>query len=342
MRQGNTELAPPPDTQLRAGDTLLVEGTQEDLLTVQGLQTLEIDSEAEIALPDLESDQIGLVEATLSPHTTLAGKTLRQLHFREKYGLNVLAIWREGQAYYANLRDMALRFGDGLLLYGPREKVKVLSSEPDFLVLTETDQETLRLNKAPIALFIMGMVIFSVIIGWLPIFIAAVVGATFMVLTGCLTMEEAYREIEWKAVFLIAGMLPLGIAMQQTGAAQFLAEGVVSLVGGFGPRAVVAGLFIMTALAAQVMPTPAVAVLLAPIAITTANDLSMSPHALMMTIAMSASASFLSPIAHPANVLTMGPGGYRFIDYIKVGLPLTLVVLVVVLIVLPLFWPLYL
>ncbi len=153
-------------------------------------------------------------------------------------------------------------------------------------------------------------------------------------------MDEAYRYIEWKAVFLIAGMLPLGIAMQESGAAQFLAEGMVSVVGGFGPRAIVAALFVMAALGAQVMPTAAVAVLLAPIAMNTAADLGLSPYALMMTVAVSASASFLSPVAHPANVLTMGPGGYRFTDYIRVGLPLTLVVLLVVLVILPIFWPL--
>ena len=340
VRQGDTELVPAPDTQLMANDTLLLEGKQEDLLTLEGLQNLEIDEETRVTLPDLEPDGIRLVEAMLSPHTTLAGKSLRELHFREKYSLSVLAIWREGEAHHSNIRDMPLRFGDALLLYGPSEQIRVLGSEPDFLVLTEADQEPPRLKKAPLALLIMGAVVLSVIVGWMPIYIAAVIGATFVVLTGCLTMEEAYRYIEWKAVFLIAGMLPLGIAMQETGAAQYLAEGVVSLVGGFGPLAIVAGLFIMAALAAQVMPTAAVAVLLAPIALSTAAGLGISPYALMMTVAMSASASFLSPVAHPANVLTMGPGGYRFSDYIKVGFPLTLVVLVIVLVVLPIFWPL--
>jgi di/tricarboxylate transporter len=324
-----------------AGDTLLVEGKLEDLLTLRGLQDLEIDRQAPPDLRELESEQVGLAEVVLSPRTTLAGQSLRHMHFREKYGLNVLAIWREGHAYRSNLRDMALRFGDALLLYGPRDKLKVLGSEPDFLVLTEEAQEALKLNKAPVAALLMGAVLLPVILGWLPISIAAVVGATLMVLTGCLTMEEAYRFIEWKAVFLIAGMLPLGIAMQQTGAARFLADGVVSTVGGLGPLAVMAGLFVLTTLATQVMPNSAVAVLLAPIALNTANDLGISPYALMMTVAVSASASFLSPVSHPANVLIMGPGGYRFRDYVKVGLPLTVVVLGVTLLVLPLFWPLF-
>jgi di/tricarboxylate transporter len=187
----------------------------------------------------------------------------------------------------------------------------------------------------------MAVVLLPVILGWLPIAIAAIMGAVLMILLGCLTMEEAYRFIEWKAVFLIAGMLPLGIAMQQSGAASFLAERVVSLVGGLGPLVVMAAIFVLTSLATQVMPNPAVAVLMAPIAINTAGDLGISPYALMMVVALSASASFLSPVSHPANVLIMGPGGYRFADYLKVGIPLTVVTLVVTLLVLPIFWPLY-
>ncbi len=342
VRDGTPRLVPEATDELMAGDALLVEGKPEDLLTLRGLQDLEIDCQAPPEPPDLESERVGLAEVVLSPHTTLAGRSLRQIHFREKYGLSVLAIWREGQAYHADLRDMALRFGDALLLYGPRDRLNVLGSEPDFLVLTEEAQEAPRLNRAPVAALVMGAVLLPVILGWLPISIAAVIGATLMVLTGCLTMEEAYRFIEWKAVFLIAGMLPLGIAMQQTGAARFLADGVVSSVGGLGGLAVMAGLFVLTTLATQVMPNPAVAVLLAPIALNTASDLGMSPYALMMTVALAASASFLSPVSHPANVLIMGPGGYRFTDYIKVGLPLTIVVLLVTLLVLPIFWPLYL
>jgi di/tricarboxylate transporter len=218
--------------------------------------------------------------------------------------------------------------------------LRLLGSEPDFLVLTESAQEAPMREKAPVGVLIMAGVLLPVLLGWLPISIAAVVGATVMILTGCLTMEEAYRFIEWKAVFLIAGMLPLGIAMEQTGAAQFLAERVVTTVGGFGALAVVASLFILAALTSQVMPNAAVAVLLAPIALSTATELGLSPHALLMTVALSASASFLSPVAHPANLLILGPGGYRFTDYIKVGLPLTLVVLATVLLVLPIFWPL--
>jgi di/tricarboxylate transporter len=292
-------------------------------------------------LSELESAEVGLVEAVLSPHTTLVGKTLREIHFRAKYGLSVLAIWREGRAFRSNLAEMALRFGDALLLHGNREKINLLGSDPDFLVLTEGAQETPRTNKALLAVLIMVVVLLPVILGLVPIVIMVVVGVVLMVLTGCLTMDEAYRAIEWKAVFLIAGMIPLGIAMQTTGAASFVATWMVNLLGVYGPMVIMAGLFVLTSLASQMMPNPAVAVLLAPIAINTAADLGVSPYPLMMTVAVAASAAFLSPVGHPNNLLVMGPGGYRFSDYIKVGLPLTLVVLVVVMLVMPIFWPFY-
>jgi di/tricarboxylate transporter len=185
----------------------------------------------------------------------------------------------------------------------------------------------------------MALVIVPVLLGWVPIYISAVAGASLMVLAGCLTMEEAYRDIEWPAVFLIAGMLPLGIALDQTGAAAWVAERVVTSVGRFGPIAVMAGLFVLTSAGTQVIPTAALVVLMAPIVLDTAAGMGISPYTLMLTVAMAASASFGSPVSHPANVLVMGPGGYRFTDYLRVGLPLTFVVFVVVVLLTPVFWP---
>jgi len=293
--------------------------------------------------PDIKaliSGDVGLVETILSPHAALAGMTLRQLNFREKYGLSVLAIWREGKAYRTNLRDMALRFGDALLLYGPRKKLRMLGSESDFIVLTGTAQEELRLEKMTLSILIMAGILLPVLLGWVPIYIAAVIGAALMVLGGCLSMDEAYRQIEWKAVFLIAGLLPLGTALDQTGAARLIAEGVVALVGPFGPRAVMLGLVTLTFLATCFVPTAALVVLMAPIVLNTSTNMGLSPYALMMAVAMAASASFMTPISHPANILVMGPGGYRFMDYFKVGGLLTLVVLLVIMFILPVLWPL--
>lgn len=332
-------LMPTPETLLKADATLLVKGTPEELALLRGLQTLAVEEHPLPDLNGLESETVGLAEVILSPYSTLEGKSLRQLHFREKYSLSVLAIWRGGQAYRSNLRDMALRFGDAILVYGPREKLRLLRSEPDFLLLTEPVSDPLRLKKAPTALLIMLAVLLPALLGWLPIAVTAVMGATLMVLTRCLSMEEAYRAIEWRGVFLIAGMLPLGLAMEQTGAARLLADGVIAAIGGYGPRVAIAAIVGLTAIGTQFIPTAALVVLMAPIAFNTAIELGISPLAAMMALAMAASSSFASPVSHPANVMIMGPGGYRFTDYVKVGLPLTLVVLVLVVILVPIFWP---
>ncbi|MBW2411774.1 MAG: anion permease, partial [Deltaproteobacteria bacterium] len=340
LRGSDPILMPEPRETLQANDRLVVEGRLSDFQILKELEKLIIERRARPDFKALVTGNVGLMEATLSPHTTLVGKTLRQLNFREKYGLSVLAIWREGKAFRSNLRDMALQFGDALLLYGPREKLQLLGSEPEFIVLTATAQEALRLDRMKFSVLIMAGILLPVLMGWVPIYIAAVIGAALMVLFGCLSMDEAYRQIEWKAVFLIAGLLPLGTALDQTGAARMIAEGVVSVVGPFGPQAVMVGLVALTFLATCFVPTAALVVLMAPIALSTSENMGLAPHALMMAVAMAASASFMTPISHPANILVMGPGGYRFMDYFKIGGLLTIVVLIIIMFILPLFWPL--
>ena len=341
MRGDQARPLPDPETVLQAEDLLLVTGRTEELELIQALTQFQVEPPVPAELDALETANVGLVEATLSPHTTLVGKTLRELHFREKYGLTVLAIWREGRIYRSSeLRDLALRFGDALLLYGNRSNFPLLGREPDFLVLTASAQEHPRLSKAKVSIPIMAAVLLPVMMGWLPIYISAVIGAAFMVLTRCLTMDEAYRAIEWKGIFLIAGMLPLGAALDSTGAARYLATLLVNTIGGLGPTAVMAGLIAMTFLATCIIPTAALVVLMVPIILSTAADMHLSPYPLMMAMAMAASASFMTPISHPANIMVMGPGGYRFTDYLRLGLPLTLVVMATVMLVLPFFWPL--
>jgi di/tricarboxylate transporter len=339
IRDGTTNLMPDPSEILQPGDTLLVKGRAENVHALDDLQDLEIDDEAAPSLAVMESEDISMVQVALSPQTSLAGKTLRQTNFREKYDLSVLAVYRAGNTHRSNLRDMPLRFGDAMLAFGRREKLNLLADEPDFLVLTEKVQAPPNSGKAPIAAALMAAVVLSVGMGWLPIAVAAVTGAALMVLSGCLTMTEAYRAIEWKAIFLIAGMLPLGIAMQSSGTARFLADQVIALAQPYGVYVLLGGIFLLTMLASQVMPNPVAVVLMAPIALTTAADLGYSPYTLMMVVAIAASASFLSPVGHPANVLVMGPGGYKFRDYFKVGLPLVVVTMIITLLVLPVFWP---
>jgi di/tricarboxylate transporter len=340
FREGELKIMPEPDQSLKGGDLLLIQGREEDLDVLRGLQELEIQRGAQPNLNAFESDRLSLLEATLDPRSTLAGQPLAEFNFREKHGLELVAVWRKGEAIRTNLDQLRLQLGDALLLLGPRQKLAVLERDPEFLVLTPVTQKAIDTAKAPLAAGIMLAVVVSTLTGWLPIYIAAVIGSTLMILTRCLSMEEAYRAIEWRAIFLIAGMLPLGTAMEQTGAAEFLAEQTMNLLGPLGPWWVIGGLYLITAAGTMIIPTAALVVLMSPIVLSASGDLGIAPQTAMMAVAMAASASFTSPISHPANILVMGPGGYRFADYLKVGLPLTAVVFVTVMLLLPIFWPL--
>jgi Trk K+ transport system NAD-binding subunit len=340
FREGNLQFMPEPDEVILGGDLLLLQGCPEDLDVLLGLQELSIRDEIPANLNLYESDRLATVEATLAPQSPLAGKSIADVSFRDKFGLELVAIWRSGKAIRSDLNRLQLMHGDALLFVGPRNKLALLGNDPDFLVLTPVSVSGTDTRRAPLASLIMLGVVTSVMIGWLPISVSAILGASLMVLTGCLNMEDAYRAIDWRAVFLIAGMLPLGIAMQETGAAEFLAGKMMGLLGDLGPWPVIMGLYAATALATMIIPTAALVVLMSPIVLSACAEMGIQPHTAMMAVAMAASASFTSPISHPANILVMGPGGYRFSDYIKLGVPLTLLIFAAVMILLPIFWPL--
>jgi di/tricarboxylate transporter len=340
FRDGALTVMPRGDEVLLGGDLLLIEGQPSDLDVLRGLQEFEIETAVPANLGAFESERLTLMDATLDPRSSLAGRTVGELNFRERYGIELAGIWREGETVGTELADERLQFGDALLLLGPRDRLQLLSSDSDFLILTPLGQEPPDTRRAPLAAFIMLAVVVSVMMGKAPISIAAVVGGSIMVLTGCLNMEQAYRAIDWRAIFLIAGMLPLGTAMQDTGAATYLAGQVMALLGDAGPWPVIMGLYVLTAMATMIIPTAALVVLMAPIVLSAMSDMGLQPETAMMAIAIAASASFTSPISHPANILVMGPGGYRFIDYLKVGVPLTIVVFITVMVLLPILWPL--
>jgi len=341
IREGTLQFMPEPDEIILGGDLLLLQGRPTDLDVLVGLQELTVRQEPSAAATGIfESDRLSTLEATLAPQSKLAGKKVDDINFREKFGLELSAIWRSGKAIRSDLDHLELLHGDALLFVGPRQKLSLLNDDADFLVLTPVSAPSTDTRRAPLASLIMLGVITAVLIGWLPISVAAILGASLMVLSGCLNMEQAYRAIDWRAVFLIAGMLPLGIAMQETGAAEYLATKVMSGLGEFGPWPVIMGLYAITALGTMIIPTAALVVLMSPIVLSACGEMGIMPHTAMMAVAMAASASFTSPISHPANILVMGPGGYRFSDYIKLGVPLTLVIFVAVMLLLPIFWPL--
>jgi di/tricarboxylate transporter len=339
FRDGVLRIMPPPEEVIIGGDLMLIQGRPEDLDVLRGLQELRIEDRVSPNLNIFESDRLATLEATLTPQSPLAGKTVAGINFHDRYGLELVAVWRSGKAQRTDLEQLTLQFGDALLLVGPRQKLARLNDDPDLLVLTPVSLPVTDSRRAPAAALIMLGVVTSVLVGWLPIGIAAVLGTALMVLTRCLTMEQAYRAIDWRAVFLIAGTLPLGIAMAKTGTAQYLAIEMMQAFGGLGAWPIIVGLYVVTALATLVIPTPALVVLMAPICITASRELGIAPQTSLMAVAMAASSAFSTPIAHPANLMVMGPGGYRFADYLRLGVPLTLVVFAAVLVLLRIFWP---
>jgi di/tricarboxylate transporter len=340
FREGALTVMPRGDVDLIGGDLLLIEGQPGDLDVLRGLQELDIESTAPGNIGAFKSDRLTLMDATLDPRSQLAGKTVGELNFRERYGIELAGIWREGETVGTELADERLQVGDALLLLGPRDRLQLLTTDSDFLMLTPLGKAPPDTRRAPLAAAIMLGVVMAVMLFNAPISIAAVVGGSIMVLTGCLNMEQAYRAIDWRAIFLIAGMLPLGTAMQDTGAATYLANQVMAFLGDAGPWPVIMGLYILTAMATMIIPTAALVVLMSPIVLSAMGDMGLRPETAMMAVAVAASASFTSPISHPANILVMGPGGYRFIDYLKVGVPLTIVVFITVMVLLPVIWPL--
>lgn len=338
--EDNDHLRPPlPYEMYGPGTRLLIKCNINDLPLVMGLKHIDLSEEKTLETQSLEMEGFELTEVVLAPRSNLEGKTLREVNFRKKYGLNVIAIWREGRAFRTNLHNIPLRFGEALLLYGKREQIEMLSDDSDLLLLTEKQQKPSRPHKALTALAIMAGVLIPVLLGWLPISISSILGVVAMVLSGCLKMEDAYRSIEWRSVFLIAGMLPLGLAMQQTGAASLVASFAIELVGPLGPWGVVAGIYLVASLSTLAIPPPAIVVILSPIALQTAASFNMSPYTVMIALAIAASSTFITPVSHAANLLIMGPGSYRFSDYTRVGIPLSLVVMITVFLLLPFFWP---
>ena len=282
-----------------------------------------------------------LIEATLAPRSGLVGRTLRGVRFRDRYGFTALAIWRHGEAITEKLRDLPLHFGDALLLQGPQHRVRELQEGTDFLVLEPMEVEQYRRKKAPIAIAALALAILLVVFLEFHISMAMVIAAVGMVLTGCLTIEEAHESIDWRTVFLVAGMLPLGMAMEATGTARYLADIMLDTLGEYGPLALLGGIYLLAALITQAMSNAAAMVLIVPIAVDTALGLGANHLTFTMAVVIGAATSFLSPIGHKANVLVFGPGGYRFFDYARVGALLTVVLLIVSMIFLPLFWPLF-
>jgi di/tricarboxylate transporter len=332
-----------PDTVLNAFDILHVQGSPEAIRQLARQQDFAIMAD-EAFSDQLISQELGMVEVLLPPRSRLIGHTLHELRFRERYGVTVLAIKHLGRPVAGDPTEARLSFGDTLLVEGTWEKINLLREETRNFIVVDQPREMIEAQRptrrAPVAVAIvigmLGLMTFELV----PTVTAVLLAAAAMVMTGCLNMEDAYRSMNWQSVVLIAGMLPMATALQKTGGVDFVAQSLTAAFGGLGPVALMAGLFVLTAVLSLFISNTATAVLVAPIALQAAASLGVPPHAFLMAVAIAASTSFATPVASPVNTLVLGPGGYRFSDYTKVGLSLQILMLLATLLLLPLLFPL--
>jgi di/tricarboxylate transporter len=288
------------------------------------------------ATPDLS---VYLTEVLIAPRSPAIGQTLKELRFRTKYGMTTVALWRQGRSYRTDVGDFPLQAGDALLMVGSRGRIQLLTEEPGFIVLNPPAEPAIKLtNKALLATLITIAALTLSAIGLVPTAQAMLAGAAALVLAGCMSMEESYRAIEWRVVVLIAGMLPIGAALVSTGLAGKIGVLFTTTLAGAGPATLIAGLFLFAALVAQLVGGQVTALLVGPIAVSAATHTGVDPVAVAVAVAIGCSAAFLTPIAHPVNVLMMGPGGYTFNDFFRVGLGMMIVCFLTLLAVVFLYW----
>ena len=344
VRQAEKPLSikPSAKTRIHAEDLLLVQGTSTDVAHLAASWNLGVQPAGTEDDKSIINQEVGLAEVLLPPESHLINKSLTDLHFGSRYRLSVLGIQRPGANEALNLKSTTLHFGDILLVQGSWDDILALRKRRrDFVVMGQPESMLGPANrsKAPIAALIMVLMLLSMVGEVLPLTTTSMLAALLMILTGCLTIDEAYGFIDWKSIVLVAGMLPMSTALEHVGMVNLAAASLTNTLGSLGPIWVLGGLFIATSIFTQVLSNTATAVLIAPLALAAGHNLSIQPHAFLMAVGIAASMAFASPVASPVNTLVMGAGNYRFIDYIKIGAPMLLIGLIIAMTVLPLLWP---
>ena len=330
-------------TELEVGDIVLVVDTAGELDRIVQNEKLE-DLNIEKEYGSFAAQALGMAEVLLTPRSTLIGRTLSKNRFRQRYGLTVLGILRNGTPLKGNLVQTKLLFGDSVLVGGLWRKIALLQDEHEnFLVLNlprEMDEIAPNRDKAPWALGIIGGMLVLMTFKLMPSVAAVLLAALMMVFTRCVSVKNAYASINWESLVLIAGMLPMATALEKTGGIELIVNGLVGSLGELGPLSLMTGLFLLTSIFSQVISNTATTVLVAPIATMAAANMEISPYPLLMTVAIAASTAFSTPVASPVNTLVLGPGGYTFNDFVKIGIPLQLLVMVLTLLAVPMLFPL--
>ena len=348
-RRGRRLKRPLNQIQFEAGDQLLIKAQLSgvvDLKDDKDVQLVGIDG---LGLEQVRTESAVLMEGILGPNSQFIGKTLSELNFRQRYGVLILAVHRGGKNLRDDIENTRLSFGDTLLVEGPAERMRQLFDERDFINLSKAAQDGFRHRHAPIAfgailLFILvaGLKSFAPFDAWLEhvsLFSLALSAVALVMLTGCVEPREAYESIEWKVIFLIFGMLGMGIAMQESGLALSLATSVTTFAGALGPLAVLAAVYLLASLLTEVVSNNAVAVILTPIVITLGQAMGLDPRPFVVAVMFGASASFMTPIGYQTNTLIYGAGGYKFTDFLRVGAPLNLILWAVAVLAIPRLWP---
>jgi len=338
LRQGQP-VWPSPELPIKAGDMLLVQAPAAELLTLRTTWKLESEHEFRFAGDTLSDQEMRLAEAVVAPRSWLIGQTMPGVDFYRRFRCMVLGVQSGDTVVTERLDTLRLKFGDALLLLGPREEIARLRGDPGFLMLDRIDEPALRRPKIPLALGIFATVVILAALNVVPILASAIFGCVALVATRCLSIEEACEAIDWRVIFLLAGALPLGLALEKSGAAGILAEGTLALTKPFGPWATLAVIYLLTAVLTEFMSNAATAVLLAPVALAVAASLGVDSRPLLMAVCFAASTSFCTPVGYQTNAMVQHPGGYRFADYLKIGLPLNVLFWLLSVWFIPKFWP---
>jgi len=327
---------------VHAGDILLARGKVADIARIRDVAHLRIVSpRPEAAAPEKEgqADAVQMAELIVPPRSRVVGRTLAQLEFRHRYGVPVLGIQRHGLALLKRMKDVALVPGDLLLVEGTREELLRVHEGRQLTLLGAVDLPAKRPRKLRLAVSILGAVVLLPAFGVVPIMVSALLGVIAMFLTGCVKPEEAYEDVDWMVLVLIGSLLPLGIAMRNTGTADFIATQLLELTTPLGPVGTLAAFYLLTSLLTEVISNNAAAVVLTPIALATGAELGVSPMPFVIAVMLAASNSFMTPIGYQTNTFVLGPGGYRFSDFLRVGGPLNLLMVIAAALVIPRFFP---
>lgn len=335
-------LTPRQGHHLRAGDILQVEGEREALLNSKATMGLELREDLQKRTPEVQREALQMVEVLILPRSPLIGETLTHHRFRERYGIQVLAIYRHGETLQRKLSHVPLQMGDVLLLQGEREQLRslpTLEEQELFHVLNAVHEVAYQWNRAPVAIaaFVGALTLVGLNLMALPVAVLLAVLVVF--LTRCISVEEAYRRVEWRALVLVGSMLALGAAMEETETATYLAGQIVAWSANADPRWLLTAFFVLSVLLTQPMSNQASAIVVVPIALQTAAQLDLNPRSFAMMIAIAASTSYLTPL-EPSCLMVYGPGNYRFADFLKVGSLLTVLIYGIAIVLVPYFWPL--